>query len=81
MGLIFPGLKSYCNGCDINMKLRPLLPPLLTVGGTGNGDPSLIPVEVQMGELMWEGKDPDRILRMADELPGGGERNDREDSW
>ncbi|MCB9490116.1 MAG: hypothetical protein H6684_15405 [Deltaproteobacteria bacterium] len=52
MGLIFPGLKSYCNGCDINMKLRPLLPPLLTVGGTGNGDPSLIPVEVQMGELM-----------------------------
>ncbi|MCB1221810.1 MAG: hypothetical protein H7A35_08510 [Planctomycetales bacterium] len=37
--------------------------------------------QVQMGELMWEGKDPDRILRMADELPGGGERNDREDSW
>ncbi|MCB1216950.1 hypothetical protein KDL44_06135 [bacterium] len=36
--------------------------------------------QVQMGELMWEGKDPDRILRMADELPGGGQRKDREES-
>lgn len=35
--------------------------------------------QVQMGELMWEGKDPTRILRMADELPRSGEQRDRED--
>lgn len=35
--------------------------------------------QVQMSELMWEGKDPDRILRQADELPHS-DRKDREDS-
>ena len=35
---------------------------------------------VKMGELMWEGKDPDRILRQADELPHSGIESDREDS-
>jgi hypothetical protein len=34
--------------------------------------------QVQMSELMWEGKDPERILRQADELPGNRPK-DRED--
>jgi hypothetical protein len=35
--------------------------------------------QVEMGELMWEGKDPDRILRSADELPKSGESEEREE--
>ncbi|MEZ5338014.1 MAG: hypothetical protein R3F46_07075 [bacterium] len=33
--------------------------------------------EVSTGELTWEGKDPDRILRSADELPQGGTEQDQ----
>jgi len=32
---------------------------------------------VQMGELMWEGKDPDRIAKQADVLPGGTDTSRR----
>jgi hypothetical protein len=34
--------------------------------------------QVSAGELSWAGRDPDRILRRADELPGGGEQRDQE---
>lgn len=34
--------------------------------------------QVSAGELSWAGKDPDRILRRADELPGGGFASDQE---
>jgi sulfur carrier protein ThiS len=32
---------------------------------------------VQMGELMWDGKDPNRQLRKADDLPQSGARHNR----
>jgi hypothetical protein len=36
--------------------------------------------EVRTGELMWENKDPQRILRSADELPRSGDAEDRGES-
>ena len=36
--------------------------------------------EVRTGELMWENKDPQRILRSADELPRSDDAEDRGES-
>lgn len=33
--------------------------------------------EIDMGELRWEGKDPERVLRKADELPRGQRESER----